>query len=116
MSLRDLLQTPAVKRALAAGEERVGRLVTRLLADERVVHGVQSVMASALQARATLDRGLRTAAQAANLPTTGDVAELRERLGELEEMLDGLAERLDRPAPGAPAQDGAGEPPPAGRA
>ena len=70
---------------------------------------------SALQARATFDRGLRAAAQAVNLPTTGDLDELKARLGELEEMLDGLAERLDRAGPGAgpgaPRGDGAGEPP-----
>ncbi len=104
MSVRDLLQNPTVKRALAAGEERVGRLVTQLLADERVVHGVQSAFSTALQARAAVDRGVKTAMQAVNLPTTGDLQELRHRLAELEEMLDGLADRL-------PPLEGRGEPP-----
>ena len=90
----DFLKNPAVKRALAAGEERVGKLVTQLLSNERVMHGVQSVVASALNAKSTLDRGVKTAMQAVNLPTTDDVEELRRKLSELEILLDGLAARV----------------------
>jgi hypothetical protein len=105
MILDDLLKNPAVKRAMAAGEDRVGRLVTQLLASERVMHGVQSVFASALTAKSTFDRGVRTALGAVSLPTTEEVEELREKLVELEAMLDGLAAKVERPAPpqGAPS-------------
>lgn len=95
MTIEDLLGNPAVKRALSAGEERMGKLVGQLLASERVVQGVQTVFASARTAKSTLDRGLRGALQAVNLPTTADVEELRRKLAELESMLDGLADRLD---------------------
>lgn len=99
MILDELLKNPAVKRAMAAGEERFGRLVTQLLASERVMHGVQSVFASALTAKSTFDRGVRTALGAVSLPTTEEVEELRRKLVELEEMLDGLAAKVERPAP-----------------
>ena len=101
MKIGDFLTNPILKRTLAAGEERVGRLVTWALASERVTRGVQTVVSSALGARSALDRGLRVAAQAVNLPTTGDVEELRRRLAELESLLDGLAAR----GAGAPPDD-----------
>ena len=99
MRIEELLGNPALKRALAAGEERVGRMVTQLLASERVVHGVQSFVSSALSAKSTLDRGVKAALQAVSLPTTEDVAELRRRLAELESMLDGLSARVGQAAP-----------------
>ncbi|HEX8907961.1 MAG TPA: hypothetical protein VF805_02090 [Anaeromyxobacteraceae bacterium] len=98
MILDDLLRNPAVKRAMAAGEERVGKLVTQLLASERVMHGVQTVFASALTAKSTFDRGVRTALGAVSLPTTEEVEELRRKLVELEALIDGIAAKVDRPA------------------
>jgi len=53
MRIDDFLRNPVVKRALAAGEERMGKVVTQLLASERVMHSVQTVVASALQAKST---------------------------------------------------------------
>jgi hypothetical protein len=107
MILDDLLKNPAVQRALSAGEERMGKLVTQLLSSERVMHRVQTVVASALTAKSSLDRGIRTAMSAVSLPTTEEVEELRRKLAELETMLDGLAAKVERP-PGS----GAGGPPP----
>ena len=94
--LDDLLRSPVVKRALAVGEERMGKLVTQLLSSERLMQGVQTVVASALNAKSTIDRGVKTAMQAVNLPTTDDVDELRRKLSELETMIDGLAEKVAR--------------------
>ncbi len=85
-----------MKRALAVGEERMGKLVTQLLSSERLMQGVQTVVASALNAKSTIDRGVKTAMQAVNLPTTDDVDELRRKLSELETMIDGLAEKVAR--------------------
>ena len=97
MILDDLLRNPAVKRAMSVGEERVGRLVTQLLASERVMHGVQSVLSSAMTAKSTFDRGVRTALGAVSLPTTEEVEDLRRKLAELEAMLDGIAAKVERP-------------------
>lgn len=106
----ELLKNPAVKRALAAGEERAGKVVTAVLSNEKVMAGVQQALTSALGAKATLERGLKSAMQAVNLPTTDDVAELKRRLAELESIIDGLAARLD--AEGKAEGAGTGGPPP----
>jgi hypothetical protein len=90
-----LLNNPAVKKALAKGEERMGRLVTQLLSNEKVMHGVQTMVSSALTAKSTLDRGVKSAMQAVNLPSTDDVDELRRKLSELESVVDGLASKVD---------------------
>lgn len=105
--IEDLLRSPLVKKALEAGEVRVGKLVSAVLANERVMAGVQTAMTQALQARATLEKGVRTAMQAVNLPTTDDVAELKRRLEELESIIDGLAARMERgPAADDPPREG----------
>jgi hypothetical protein len=92
----ELLKNPLLKKALSAGEERVGKLVATVLSNEKVMAGVQTAMASALNARSALEKGVRSAMQAVNLPTTDDVAELKKRLAELESLIDGLAARMDR--------------------
>ncbi len=95
MRFDELLENPMLKKALSMGEERMGRLVTQLLSNERVMHGVQTVVSSALNAKSTFDRGVRSAMQAVNLPSTEDVDELRRKLAELESVVDGIASRVD---------------------
>ena len=106
--IEGLLNNPTVKKALALGEERVGRLVTQLLSNERVMHGVQSMVSSALTAKSTLDKSVKSAMQAVNLPSTEDVEELRRKLSELESVVDGLASKFDAPAKNAAARKNGG--------
>jgi hypothetical protein len=95
-SFDDLLKNPLVRRALQAGEEQVGKAVAKVLPSEGVATGVQTLLSGAVQARATLERGVSQALHAVNLPSKDDVAALRKKLEELEAMIDGLAERVDR--------------------
>jgi hypothetical protein len=90
-----ILGNPLLKKALQAGEERVGKAVSKLLANEGVATGVQTLLSGAVQARATIERGVSQALHAANLPSRDDVDALRKKLDELEAMLDGLAEKVD---------------------
>jgi hypothetical protein len=70
---------------------------------------VKLALSAASSARETIERGVRSALQAANLPTSGDVEELKRRLGELETMLDDLSRRLGRTGEhGGEADEGAG--------
>ncbi len=94
--IEGILRSPAVRKALAMGEERMGRLVTQILSNEKVMHGVQTVVSSALQAKSTFDKGVKTAMGAVNLPSTEDVEELRRKLSELESVVDDLGQKLDR--------------------
>ncbi|HEX9308811.1 MAG TPA: hypothetical protein VF894_15060 [Anaeromyxobacter sp.] len=95
-SIDDVLKNPLLRRALQAGEEQVGKAVAKVLASESVASGVQILLSGAVQARATIERGVTQALHAANLPSKDDVASLRKKLEELEAMIDGLAERVDR--------------------
>lgn len=99
MTLDDVLRTPALRRALEAGEERMGRVMGRLLSSETVTAGLQGLVTSALQAKETFDRGVQQALHAANLPSRDDVAALKSKLEELESMIDGLSDRVG-PSPG----------------
>ena len=94
MILEDMLKNSALRRVLAAGEERMGKVVGRLLTSEAVTSGLQGLVTSALQARETFDRGVQQALRAANLPSRADVAALKRKLEELESMIDGLATRV----------------------
>lgn len=96
MPFDGILGNPLVKKALQAGEERVGKAVSKLLANEGVAAGVQTLISGAVQARASLERGVSQALHAANLPSRDDVDALRKKLDELEAMLDGLAEKVER--------------------
>ena len=91
-----VLGNPLVKRAVTAGEEQMGRAVGRLLGDARVTDGVRTLVSSADHARETLERGVRQALHAANLPSADDVGALKKRLDDIEAMLDGLADKVAR--------------------
>jgi hypothetical protein len=112
--LDEMLRNPLLRRALAAGEEQMGRVVGKLLSSPSVTTGVSTLVSGALQARRTVEGGLRQALQAARLPTHDDVEGLRRRLDELEAMIDGMSERVRRGGPeprvreDRGGQDGAG--------
>jgi hypothetical protein len=107
MILDDVLRNPVLKKALQAGEERMGKVVGKLLASDRVSSGLSTLVSSALQAKTTFDKGVQQALHAANLPSKDDVAALKRRLDELESMIDGLSARVERPAAGStPAAEG----------
>jgi hypothetical protein len=97
MRFDDVLRSPALREALSAGEKRVGRVLTRLLGSERVTSGISRMVSGALQARGAIDRGVKGALHAANLPSREDVDALRQKLDDLEATLDGLTDRVKRP-------------------
>ncbi len=105
MILDDLLKNAALRRVVAAGEERMGKVVGRLLTSEAVTSGLQGLVTSALQVRQTFDRGVQQALHAANLPSRSDVAALKRKLEELESMIDGIASRVGAPSRGGEDED-----------
>ena len=96
MLFDEVLKHPALRKAVAAGEERVGRAVAKVLASEGVTEGLRTLASDAAHARETLERGVSQALPAANLPSQDDVAALKRRLEELEAVLDGLAGKVGR--------------------
>ena len=104
MLFDDLVKNnPLLRKALAAGEEQVGKALGTLLASDGLSGGLRTLAAGAAQAKETLEKGVAQALHAANLPSRSDLAALKRKLEELESMIDGLASRVG--APGA-APDG----------
>ncbi len=101
MLFDDLVRNnPLLRRAIAAGEEQVGKAIGTLLASDGLSGGLRALAAGAAQAKETLEKGVAQALHVANLPSKDDVAALRRRLDELETMLDGLAEKVEAPGRG----------------
>ncbi|MFT3842458.1 MAG: hypothetical protein QM723_36045 [Myxococcaceae bacterium] len=91
-----LKNNPVVKKLVATGEERVGKLAQQLLANERFVAAVQTIVSRTLSAKGTLDKSLRTALGAMNLPSTGDLEILREKVDDLERLLSNVESKVDQ--------------------
>jgi hypothetical protein len=107
MPFDDLLRNnPLLRKALAAGEEQVGKAIGTLLASDGLSGGLRALAAGAAQAKDTLEKGVAQALHAANLPSKDDVAGLRRRLEELEALLDRLAEKVDAPGRGEGGRGG----------
>src|SRR5262249_11894103 len=57
--LGEMKNNPLVKRALAAGEERMSKIASQLLSNPRFVTGIQTIVSSALTAKGVLDKQLK---------------------------------------------------------
>ncbi len=98
-----LKNNPVMKKLVETGEERIGKVAQQLLSNETFVAAVQTLVSRTLAAKGTLDKSLRSALSAANLPSTADVEGLRSKVEDLERLLsqiegkvDGLSESSDK--------------------
>lgn len=91
-----LKDNPVMKKLVATGEERIGKLVQQLMSNEKFVAGIQTIVTRALSAKGTLDKSIRTALSAMNLPSTGDLETLREKIDDLEKLLGQLEGKVDQ--------------------
>src|SRR3954465_4003548 len=92
MALKD---NPVMKKLVETGEERIGKLAQQLLSNEKFVLAVQSIVAKTLQAKGTVDKSLRGALAAANLPSTADLEMLRTKVDDLERLLSSVEGKLE---------------------
>jgi len=90
-----LRDNPMVKKLVETGEERVGKLAQQLLSNESFVAMVQSLVSHSLSAKGTLDKSLRAALGAMNLPSSEDVESLRSKVEDLERLLASVETKLD---------------------
>ena len=67
-----------------------------MLSPETAGAALQTLLAAAGEARERIDRVRRAALDAAQVPSSRDLDELKRRLVEMEELLDGLSARLAR--------------------
>jgi len=95
-----LKNNPMMKRLVETGEERMGRLVQQLLSNETFVATVQTIVSRSLAAKGTLDKSIRAALSAMNLPSAADLENVRTKVGDLERMISSLEAKIDSLSPG----------------
>ena len=92
MALRD---NPMMKRLVETGEERIGKLAQQLLSNDKFVSAIQTLVTRSLAAKGTLDKSLRSALAAMNLPSTSDLELLRGKVEDLERLLSSIESKVD---------------------
>ena len=90
-----LKDNPVMKKLVETGEERVGKLAQQLLSNEKFVATVQTLVSRSLAAKGTLDKSLRSALSAMNLPSTADLELLRTKVDDLEQLLGKVEGKVD---------------------
>jgi len=90
-----LKDNPVMRRLVETGEERVGKIAQQLLSSEKFVSTLQTLITRSLAAKGTLDKSLRSALAAMNLPSTGDVDALRGKVEDLERLLASIESKVD---------------------
>jgi len=94
-----LKDNPVMKKLVETGEERIGKIAQQLLSNERFVAMVQTIVSRSLAAKGTLDKSLRSALAAMNLPSTGDLEVLRGKVEDLEKLLTSIEAKVDALVP-----------------
>lgn len=82
------------KRMIATGEERMSKLASQLLGNEKFMGALQKAVTAGLEAKGTLERAAQTAMSAMNLPTATDVQKLEGKIAELEKVFEGLSTKI----------------------
>lgn len=90
-----LKDNAVMKKLVATGEERVGKIAQQLLSNEKFVTTLQTVVTRSLAAKGTLDKSLRTALGAMNLPSTADLDLLKDKVDELERLLASIESKVE---------------------
>ncbi len=85
-----------VKKMFELGEEQVGKLAQQLLSNEKFVGAMQTVVGNSLKAKGLVDKNIRLALSAMNLPSVADLDSLRHKLEDLEETIRRLEESVGK--------------------
>ena len=85
----------AVRTILGLSEEKMGEVVSQLLANEAFVGVVQQAITRSLEAKRGVDKGLSTMLGLVNVPTLEDVEKIRGRLNDVEESMAEIASRIE---------------------
>jgi len=89
-----LRDNPVLKKMIATGEERVGKIATHLLANEKLMGALQRTVSAALEAKGLVERNVQTVLSTMNIPTAGDVQKLQGKIEELERTFEGLSAKV----------------------
>jgi len=89
-----LRENPMFKKMIATGEERMSKIASQLLSNEKFMNALQKTVTAAMDARGTVERAAQTALSAMNIPTAGDVKKLEGKIEELEKVFEGLSAKI----------------------
>ena len=89
-----LRDNPMFKKMIETGEERMSKIASQLLSNEKFMGALQKTVTTAIEAKGTIEKGVQTALGAMNIPTAGDVKKLEGKLEELEKVFEGLSARI----------------------
>ena len=89
-----LLDNPLLKKMIATGEERMGKVAANLLTNEKLMGAVQKTFSAALEAKGLVEKNVQSALSSLNVPTASDVKKLEGKLEELERVFEALSSRI----------------------
>ena len=89
-----LRENPMLKKMIATGEERMSKIASNLLSNEKLMGALQKTVTAVTEAKGTVEKGLQTALSTMNVPTTGDVRKLEGKIEELEKVFEGLSSKI----------------------
>jgi len=89
-----LRDNPVLKKMIATGEERVGKIATQLLSNEKLMGALQKTVSAALEAKGLVERNVQSVLSTMNIPTAGDVQRLQGKIEELERVFEGLSAKI----------------------
>jgi hypothetical protein len=95
MRTRMLKNNPVMKRLGEIGEERIGKIAQQLLSNDRFVTAIQGLISKTVAAKGTLDKSLKSALAAMNLPSSEDLDALRSKVEDLERLLGSVETKID---------------------
>ena len=87
-------ENPMLKKMIATGEEKMSKIASQLLSNEKFMGALQKAVTAGMEARGTLERAAQTALSAMNIPTSGDVKKLDGKIEELEKVIEGLTSKI----------------------
>lgn len=100
---------PLLKKMIETGEERMSKLASDLLSNEKVMGAIQRTVSAALEAKGLAERSVQNALSSMNIPTAGDVKKLESKIEELEKVFETLTEKVGAlqkaPRPGEPPRE-----------
>src|SRR5689334_16315171 len=103
-----LRENPMLKKMIATGEERISKIASQLLSNEKFMGTLQKAVSAALEAKGTVEKAAQTALSAMNLPTSADVKKLEGKIEELEKVFESLSAKISAlNQKGAPSTNGA---------
>ena len=91
MSLRE---NPLLKKMIATGEERMSKIATQLLSNEKLMNALQKSISRAMDAKAAVEKNTQALLSTLNIPTSADVRKLEGKIEELERVFESLTNKI----------------------